>query len=391
MDYTSTTLLLAVLLFASAVAHDISHDSLCKSMVETEGYICEEHKVTTKDGYILGVQRIPVGRTSKTANRPPVLLQHGIFMDAATWLFNSPNKSLAFILADNGFDVWMGNNRGTISSRGHTSLSANDLAYWDWTWEQLVNDDLPAMYDYIHNQTGQKLYYVGHSLGTLLALASFSQEKLVNLTKSAALLCPIAYTGQVSSVFPRAIANTHLAQRAYLLGLGEFIAGGSVVGKLLEGVCRLPPIDCSNLVSTVAGPNCCIKPSTYDVFLEHAPQSTSTKNVVHLSQMLLAGNIAKYDYGDESENKKHYGQGTPPLYNLTRIPKDIPLFIGYGGKDSLSDVNDVKLLLDNLKDHQKDKLVLQYRDDYAHFDFVMAENAESVVYDPLLAFLRTQT
>ncbi|KAK4577154.1 hypothetical protein RGQ29_027601 [Quercus rubra] len=411
MDYTSTTLFLAVLLFASAVAHDISHDSLCKSMVETKGYICEEHKVTTKDGYILGVQRIPVGRTSKTANRPPVLLQHGIFMDAATWLFNSPNKSLAFILADNGFDVWMGNNRGTISSRGHTSLSANDLAYWDWTWEQLVNDDLPAMYDYIHKQTGQKLYYVGHSLGTLLALASFSQEKLVNLTKSAALLCPIAYTGQVSSVFARAIANTHLAQHVYSLGLGEFIAGGSVAGKLQEGLCHLPPIDCSNLVSLnfiiynlpfpkttdlhvkflFIGPNCCIKPSIYDVFLEHTPQSTSTKNVVHLSQMLLAGNIAKYDYGDYSENKKHYGQGTPPLYNLTRIPKDIPLFIGYGGKDLLSDVNDVKLLLDNLKDHQKDKLVLQYRDDYAHFDFVMAENAESVVYDPLLAFLRTQT
>ncbi|KAK7836205.1 triacylglycerol lipase 2 [Quercus suber] len=357
MDYTSTTLFLAVLLFASAVADDISHESLCKSMVETKGYICEEHKVTTKDGYILGVQRIPVGRTSKMANRPPVLLQHGILMDAATWLFNSPNKSLAFILADNGFDVWMGNNRGTISSRGHTSLSAIDPAYWDWTWEQLVSDDLPAMYDYIHNQTGQKLYYVGHSLGTLLALASFSQEKLVNMTKSAALLCPIAYTGQVTSMFPRAIANTFLAEGTYMLGLREFISGGSVVGKLLEGVCHLPLIDCSNLVSTIA--------------------------------VLRAGNVAKYDYGDESENMKRYGQSTPPLYNLTRIPKDIPLFMGYGGADSLSDVNDVNRLLDNIKDHQKDKLVLQYRDNYAHFDFVMAENARSVVYDPLLAFLRT--
>nr|POE83693.1 triacylglycerol lipase 2 [Quercus suber] len=322
MDYTSNTLLLAVLLFASAVAVN-SQDSLCKSMVETNGY------VTTQDGYILGVQRIPVGMTNTTANRPPVLLQHGIFMDAATWLFNSPDKSLAFILADNGFDVWIGNNRGTKSSRGHTSLTANDPAYWEWTWAQLANDDLPAMYDYIHNQTRQKLYYVGHSLGTLLALASFSQEKLVNLTKSAALLCPIAYTSQTTSVFPRTIAKVYLAERAYRLGLHEFIAGG-------------------------------------------------------------AGNVAEYDYDDEGENKKHYGQPTPPLYNLTSIPKDIPLFIGYGGKDSLSDVNDVKLLLDDLKDHQKDKLVLLYRDDYAHLDFIVAENAKNVVYDPLIAFLRTQ-
>ena len=45
MDYTSNTLLLAVLLFASAVAVN-SQDSLCKSMVETNGYVCEEHKVS---------------------------------------------------------------------------------------------------------------------------------------------------------------------------------------------------------------------------------------------------------------------------------------------------------------------------------------------------------
>ncbi|KAK7823096.1 triacylglycerol lipase 2 [Quercus suber] len=352
MDYTSNTLLLAVLLFASAVAVN-SQDSLCKSMVETNGYVCEEHKVTTQDGYILGVQRIPVGMTNTTANRPPVLLQHGIFM-------------IMDLMC--GLEI----------------IEAQNLAaYWEWTWAQLANDDLPAMYDYIHNQTRQKLYYVGHSLGTLLALASFSQEKLVNLTKSAALLCPIAYTSQTTSVFPRTIAKVYLAEVRQIMKL-------SSVGKLLEGICHLPLIDCSNLVSAIAGPNCCIKPPTYDVVLNHTPQSTSTKNMVHLAQMLRAGNVAEYDYDDEGENKKHYGQPTPPLYNLTSIPKDIPLFIGYGGKDSLSDVNDVKLLLDDLKDHQKDKLVLLYRDDYAHLDFIVAENAKNVVYDPLIAFLRTQ-
>lgn len=389
MEYTSNSLLLllAFLLFASAGA-DNSPDSLCKSLVETKGYVCEEYKETTKDGYILGVQRIPVGRTNKTtANRPPILLQHGILLDAATWLLNSPNKSLAFILADNGFDVWLGNNRGTISSRGHTSLSANDPAYWDWTWEQLASEDLLAMYDYIHTQTGQKLYYVGHSLGTLLAFTAFSQEKLVNMTKSAALLGPIAYLGQLSSVFGRTIVTT--AEQAYRLGVPEFIPEGLVVGKLLEGVCVLPHIDCNNVLTALGGPNCCIKPSTIDVLFDHTFQSTSTKNFVHLSQMIRAGNIAKYDYGDESENKAHYGQPTPPLYYMTRIPKDIPLFISYGRKDTLSDVNDVQLLLENLKDHEKDKLVVQYIDYYAHFDFIMAENANRVVYDPLLAFFMT--
>lgn len=37
-------------------------------------------QVTTEDGYILSMQRIPKGRSGKTADKPPVLLQHGLLM-----------------------------------------------------------------------------------------------------------------------------------------------------------------------------------------------------------------------------------------------------------------------------------------------------------------------
>lgn len=37
-----------------------------------------------------------------------------------------PEKSLAFLLADNGFDVWLVSSRGTRYSRGHTSLSTSN-------------------------------------------------------------------------------------------------------------------------------------------------------------------------------------------------------------------------------------------------------------------------
>ena len=46
--------------------------------------------------------------------------------DASTWLVNSPDESLGFILADNGYDVWLANVRGTKYSNGHTSLDTND-------------------------------------------------------------------------------------------------------------------------------------------------------------------------------------------------------------------------------------------------------------------------
>lgn len=93
-----------------------------------------------------------------------------------------------------------------------------------------------------------------------------------------------------------------------------------------------------------------------------------------------------FDYG--VDNTKYYAQASPPVYNLTSIPKNIPLFLSHGAKDFLSDMNDVQALLENLRDHDKDKLVVQCIEDYAHLDFVMAVNAYQVVYDPLLAFIR---
>ncbi|XP_039020428.1 triacylglycerol lipase 2-like [Hibiscus syriacus] len=94
------------------------------------------------------------------------------------------------------------------------------------------------------------------------------------------------------------------------------------------------------------------------------------------------------DYVDVVENMKRYGQPTPPAYNMTGIPNDLPLFVSYGGEDALADDDDVNLFLGSLNDHDGDKLVVQYRNDYAHADYVMAKNAKQDVYDPLIAFFR---
>lgn len=169
--------------------------------------------MTTQDGYILSMQNIPQGRSGGSAeNRPPVLLQHGLLMDGITWLLSPPDQSLALLLADNGFDVWIASTRGTKYSRGHTSLSTDDAAYWDWTWDELVAYDLPATFQYVNDQTGQKLNYVGHSLGTLIALASFSKGQLVSMIRPAALLSPIAYGDQMTSPLARNIADNFLTE-----------------------------------------------------------------------------------------------------------------------------------------------------------------------------------
>ncbi|KAH7859997.1 hypothetical protein Vadar_008005 [Vaccinium darrowii] len=368
---------------------DSSSDSdvgICQSMVETVGYSCEEHTVTTSDGYILSLQRIPAGRSGAQAYKPPVLLQHGIFADASTWLMNSPDQSLGFILADNGYDVWLVSTRGTKYSSGHTSLSTSDPAYWNWSWDELAANDLSASVQYVHDQTGQNLHYVGHSLGTLMALAAISKQQSVNMLRSAALLSPIAYLNQIPTLLGKAAAYSLIGDALYWLGVDEFIPGGEVVAKFMNAVCNVTNADCSSLTSAIAGPPCCVSPSTMDAVMNHGPQPTSTKNMLHLAQMVRQGTIAMYDYGSADGNNQHYGQPTPPVYSMSNIVNDFPLFLAHGGQDYLSDPVDVQTLMSSLQDHDSNKLVVLFTEEYAHLDYVFAGNANQVVYDPLMAF-----
>lgn len=96
--------------------------------------------------------------------------------------------------------------------------------------------------------------------------------------------------------------------------------------------------------------------------------------------------VAKYNYVSPRQNMLHYGQLTPPIYDMTSIPNEFPLFISYGGQDFLSDVRDVEILLNDFQNHDSDKLVVVFREEYAHIDFIMGANAKQIVYDPMVAF-----
>ena len=66
-------------------------------LIRKNGYPVEKHKVTTKDGYILTLHRIPYGKKSPAkegVTRPALLLQHGILSSSADWVMAIPEKSL---------------------------------------------------------------------------------------------------------------------------------------------------------------------------------------------------------------------------------------------------------------------------------------------------------
>ncbi|KAL3644044.1 hypothetical protein CASFOL_011976 [Castilleja foliolosa] len=363
---------------------------VCSDAVTIHGYKCQEFEVTTDDGYILSVQRIPEGRAGGGGpNRPPVLLQHGVLVDGMTWLLNSPEESLAMILADNGFDVWISNIRGTRFSRRHVNLDPANPKYWDWTWDELVIHDLPSVIDLVFKQTGQKTHYIGHSMGTLIALASFSEGKQVDKVRSAVLLSPIAYLSHMTTALGVVSARSFVGEIVTLFGLAEFNPKGEAVANFLKAVCTSSGIDCYDLLGALTGRNCCLNSSTVEIFLKNEPQSTSTKNLVHMAQTVRKGVLSKYDYG-AIFNLEHYGHLRPPIYDLSKIPHNLLLFLSYGGEDALSDVKDVATLLDSLKNHDVDKLQVQYIKDFAHADFIMGITAKDIVYNQIVAFFRNQ-
>ncbi|EPS65045.1 hypothetical protein M569_09735, partial [Genlisea aurea] len=182
----------------------------CAGVVEPSGLSCSQHTIQTEDGFHLGVQNvsspyhIPQGRVS------PVLLIHGLFTGGDCWFLDSQEQSLGFILANRGFEVWVGNVRGTRWSQGHTSLSVKDKKFWDWSWQELALYDLAAMIRFIHNVTNSKVLLVGHSQGTIISLAALSQPDIPKMVEAAALLCPISYLDHITAPFVLRLVHMHL-------------------------------------------------------------------------------------------------------------------------------------------------------------------------------------
>ena len=69
-------------------------------------------------------------------------------------------------------DVWLGNSRGTLYSQGHKHLNTSDTqqskAYWNFSWAEIGQYDLPTTISFIKEKTGAgKVAYVGYSQGTI--------------------------------------------------------------------------------------------------------------------------------------------------------------------------------------------------------------------------------
>lgn len=122
---------------------------------------------------------------------------------SADYILMGPQTSLVYMLADAGFDVWMGNSRGNRYSNRHRSRNNQTQVFWDFSWHEVGSIDVPNVIDYILARTGQqRLQYVGHSQGTTVFWVMMSQHPYYNQrVKSAHLLAPAAYMHRTRSPY----------------------------------------------------------------------------------------------------------------------------------------------------------------------------------------------
>lgn len=152
------------------------------------GYEHEEHVVLTKDGYLLGLHRLPSKRGERrnqantSTGKPVVYLHHGLLMNSEVWVcLTDPARSLAFTLAELGFDVWLGNNRGNKYSKKSIHHNPNSTKFWDYSIDDFAWHDIPDSIEYIIEATQEpSVSYVGFSQGTAQAFAALSIHPPLN-------------------------------------------------------------------------------------------------------------------------------------------------------------------------------------------------------------------
>ncbi|KAM4851979.1 lipase member J isoform 4-T4 [Thomomys bottae] len=303
------------------------------------GYPDEEYNVITEDGYILGLYRIPYGKTNSnsSAQRHVVYLQHGLLTSASNWISNLPNNSLGFILADAGYDVWMGNSRGNTWSKKHVYLETNSSEFWAFSFDEMAKYDLPASIDFIEKQTGQEeIFYVGHSQGTTIAFIAFStMPKIAKKIKIFFALAPVVSINHIKSpLFKMAIKWKSVMK------------------------------------------------SRLDVYFSHNPAGTSVQNILHWGQLQYSTHLKAFDWGNTVLNMIHFNKTTPPSYNVTNM--NVTIATWNGEKDLLADPEDIEIFYSEITNLIYHKSISHYN----HMDFLLGLDAYQHIYHEIIDIIQ---
>lgn len=223
----------------------------------------------TEDGYILEMHRIPGSpRVSNETRKRPVLIMHGLLDSSLGFLLMDKENCLPFILADLGYDVWLGNARGNVYSRKHEKYNPSGNKqerrnFWSFSWHEIGIYDLPAMIDYVlqTNTNYKHLHYIGYSQGSTSFFVMASErpeynEKILMMNAMA----PASIMRNTGSAIGRLMAITLSKMESKLNSLGqmEFLPFQNFLTSKAKQICEkitVTKLLCRNMLFMIGGTN----------------------------------------------------------------------------------------------------------------------------------------
>lgn len=268
--------------------------------------------------------------------------------DSGFWLSAGEKNAMGFFMVQQGFDVWLGNNRGNRYSKAHTNPKISQYDYYQMSFENYGIYDIPGFYQKIfefYQDKDQKIIYMAHSQGNSQMFAglldSRSKAYLIKHTERFFAFAPIVFMtkidktrqGAAKTFSPLYNVADWLSWAIDIYWIGDKYGGSPLYAAL------------------------------------------------HYAQ-LIAGDkgkpvFRKYDYGWIS-NKYHYGCfGGPPEWNLGDFPKSVPLTMQGNSDDDLASPANLDDLLDHLgRDYYK----IDYVEGWGHNN-IFANEDKTPIYN----------
>lgn len=359
------------------------------------GYSAEEHFVTTPDGYILGLHRIPANNNNKGAetdkpndelpHRCPILMVHGFMHSSEAFAIRQrASDSLPLVLSDAGYDVWLGNNRGNRYSHKHVHKKPNSDEFWNFSLDDMVRFDLPTMIDHVLARTGApSLTLIGFSQGTTQIFAYLSNHTGTSKVNLFIALAPV--------VIPRGFANPIVDSLArarpdfifLLFGKRQLLPSTLFWRNNLPRTTFVQFIDLA-LKFLFGWDTAAIAQEEKQLLYSHIYAHASVKTVVQWFQMIQSSKFQMFD-DYKPANILTYGSATYPGYVLPCYqPGQIttPVAFFCGGRDTLPHTGEV--LSSVPAEH---RAFVHVESKYEHLDFMWARDLSSSIYPKILSLL----
>ena len=378
---------LSLLLLSSLFISVFNEDY--KSYISNLGLDLEEETVTTEDRYVNTMWRL-TSKDPNNRNGKSVIMQHGLLDGAFTFLILAED-SLPKKLCDEGYVVYLPYIRGTQFSRSHLDYDSGLTSkYWDFSFDHMAAYDVPANINFVKNRDGvEKVYYIGHSQGSLTFFLAYMNNPEF-MEKNIAKFIALGTVPNVNNAPHFLIKLFDKSKILNLIPVKNFLTLPKEVGQVFVPLCTSKAkFLCNSILSLAFSGTHETGRIDYDrlgknIFL-YEPGGTSLQNMKHWIQIYKAKRAQKYDYG-LVENLKHYGQTTPPVYDLKKMKGySIPSLMTISDADPFANPQDTLDFVDNIEN--KKVVNILSLTNYNHIDYFWADSAVQEIFPKVMNFL----